>query len=214
MGEVDVDAEEPDPEQSFRAQWLNQWPRRRTAPPGNTEDFLPLGLWAELESADLGFGPLIVALEDDYGRGAAVGACWRLDDGRIAVDGWTTDDWDSAILHVERLHVMRPVTELYVGASLLDRVPKDGQWAPRPVGMTEARAGLAVFRDLAASGMLCHDDTHGARHRVSRRRRCANRRRASWSRGARRTSSKPSSGRCSPRISLLECRRFIRHPAI
>ena len=65
----------------------------------------------------------------------------------------------SAILHVERLHVMRPVTELYVGASLLDRVPKDGQWAPRPVGMTEARAGLAVFRDLAASGMLAHDDT-------------------------------------------------------
>ena len=49
MGEVDVDAEEPDPEQSFRAQWLNQWPRRRTAPPGNTEDLLPLGLWAELE---------------------------------------------------------------------------------------------------------------------------------------------------------------------
>ena len=165
MGEVDVDAEEPDPEQSFRAQWLNQWPRRRTAPPGNTEDLLPLGLWAELEDQGLGFGPLIVALEDDYGRGAAVGACWRMDDGRIAVDGWTTDDWDSAILHVERLHVMRPVTELYVGASLLDRVPKDGQWAPRPVGMTEARAGLAVFRDLAASGMLAHDDTHRARPR-------------------------------------------------
>ena len=82
-----------------------------------------------------------------------------MDDGRIAVDGWTTPDWDSAIRHVERLHMMRPVQELYVGASLLDRVPKDGQWAPRPVGMTEARAGLAVFRDLAASGMLAHDDT-------------------------------------------------------
>ena len=159
LGEVDTAAEEPDPEQSFRSQWLNQWPRTRTEAPGNTEDLLPVGLWAELEDNDLGFGPLIVALEDDYGRGAAVGACWRMDDGRIAVDGWTTGDWDSAILHVERLHVMRPIRELYVGASLLDRVPKDGQWAPRPVGSSEMRAGLAVFRDLAASGMLAHDDT-------------------------------------------------------
>ena len=46
-GEVDPDAEEPDPEQSFRAQWLNQWPRRRTMPK-NLEDLLPAGLWAEL----------------------------------------------------------------------------------------------------------------------------------------------------------------------
>ena len=46
-----------------------------------------------------------------------------------------------------------------MGASLLDRVPKNGMFYPRPVGMTEARAGLAVFRDLAATGMLAHDDT-------------------------------------------------------
>ena len=52
----------------------------------------------------------------------------------------------------------RPVSELYVGASLLDRMPKEG-FAPRAVGMTEARAGLAVFRDLAATGMLAHEDT-------------------------------------------------------
>ena len=56
------------------------------------------------------------------------------------------------------LHISRPVSELYVGASLLDRMPKEG-FAPRPVGMTEARAGLAVFRDLAATGMLAHEDT-------------------------------------------------------
>ena len=37
-------------------------------------------------------------------------------------------------------------------------MPKEG-WAPRPVGMTESRAGLAVFRDLAASGMLAHEET-------------------------------------------------------
>ena len=158
LGEVDLAAEEPDPEQSFRSQWLNQWPGRRTEPPANTEDLLPAGLWVSLDEAELGEGPLIVALEDDFGRGAAVGAVWRLEDGRIAVDGWTTVDWDSAIADVERLHISRPVSELYVGASLLDRMPKEG-FAPRPVGMSEARAGLAVFRDLAATGMLAHEDT-------------------------------------------------------
>ena len=54
----------------------------------------------------------------------------------------------------------RPIRELYVGASLLDRMPTDGS-LPRakPVGMTETRSGLAVFRDLAAAGQLVHDDT-------------------------------------------------------
>ena len=158
LGEVDPAAEEPDPEQSFRSQWLNQWPGRRTLPPATSEDLLPAGLWVSLEESELGSGPLIVALEDDYGRGAAVGAAWRLEDGRIAVDGWTGEDWDAAIRDVERLHIQRPVSELYIGATLLDRVPKEG-WAPRPVGMAEARAGLAVFRDLAATGMLAHEDT-------------------------------------------------------
>ena len=87
------------------------------ARPATPKTFYRWGCGPSSKSPSLGFGPLIVALEDDYGRGAAVGCCWRLDDGRIAVDGWTTPDWDSAILHVERLHVMRPVTELYVGAS-------------------------------------------------------------------------------------------------
>ena len=155
-GEI-VDDDETDPEQSFRAQWLNQWPRKVTLK-SNMEDLLPEGLWEGLAEPGLvSDGPVIVAMEDDYGRGAAIGACARLDDGRIEVDGRRFDSWDSAVAWVERLHMVRPVVELYVGASLLDRVPRDGSFAPRPVGMTEARAGLAVFRDLAASGMLVHD---------------------------------------------------------
>ena len=104
LGELDPDAEEPDPEQSFRAQWLNQWPRRRTEPPKNIEDLLPAGLWAELAEPGLWTdAPVIVALEDDYGRGAAVAAVAPLGDGRLEVDGWRTDDWDSPIADVERL---------------------------------------------------------------------------------------------------------------
>ena len=104
-------------------------------------------------------GPVIVALEDDFGKGAAVGCVSRLDDGRLEVDGWRTDDWDTAIAEVERLAKVRWVRELHVGASLMDRIPKAWGLRARPVGMTEAKAGLAVFRDLAAAGMLAHDDT-------------------------------------------------------
>ena len=100
--------------------------------------------------------PLIVALEDDYGRGAAVAAVAALGDGRLEVDGWQTNDWDSAIRDVERLNVR----ELYVGASLLERMPRDG-FLPfaKAAGMKETRTGLALFRDLCAAGQLAHDDT-------------------------------------------------------
>ena len=109
---------------------------------------------------------------------------------------------------------MRPVTELYVGASLLDRVPKDGQWAPRPVGMTEARAGLAVFRDLAASGMLAHDDTTelDQGHRADAGARIAVGPRGRAGPGAPR--SKPSSGLCWPRTGRRGCRRFTRRLSV
>ena len=116
LGELDPDAEEPDPEQFFRAQWLNQWPRRRAETPKNTEDLLPPGLWAELVEEGLWTdAPVTVALEDDYGRGAAVGVVAPLGDGRLEVDGWKTDDWDTAIADVERLAITRPIRELYVG---------------------------------------------------------------------------------------------------
>ena len=46
------------------------------------------GLWAELAEEGLWTdAPVIVALEDDYGRGAAVAAVAPLDDGRLEVDG-------------------------------------------------------------------------------------------------------------------------------
>jgi hypothetical protein len=123
------------------------------------EDLLPGGLWASLAEADIdAAGDVFVALEDDYGRGAAAGAAARLDDGRFEVDGLLFDDWDSAVQWVERLHRFRPVRELHVGASLLDRVPLGGSLPePRPAAGSQTRAGLAVFRDLAVSRLLVHD---------------------------------------------------------
>jgi hypothetical protein len=154
------DPTEPDPIASFRSQWLNEWPTKLADPLGKTEDLLPPGLWADrVVPGVASTGPIWVALEDDYGFGAAVAIVGRLEDGRLEVDGWLRADWDSAVADVQRLD--RPIRELLVGASLLDRVPADMAPRPRPVGSTQTRVGLALLRDLVASAQLVHDEITG-----------------------------------------------------
>jgi hypothetical protein len=158
------DQDEPDPEQSFRAQWLNQWPIRRAEPPGAVQPLLQPGLWAHLTAPEplCEPGPVYVAIEDDFGLGAAVACVGALDDGRLEVDGWLREDWDSAIADVQRLAFSREIRELHVGASLLDRMPPGGVLpAARPAVAQQARHGLALLRDLAAGGRLVHDGTTG-----------------------------------------------------
>jgi hypothetical protein len=157
-GEIE-DPDEPDPEQSFRAQWLNQWPRKLAEPAGATEPLFADGVWAELAVPVTATSPLYVALEDDYGLGAAVAACRRLDDGRIEADGWLRGDWDSAIADLEALAAGTPVRVLMVGASLLDRLPQGWRGKAKPCGGTETRTGLALLRDLAMTGRVLHDET-------------------------------------------------------
>jgi hypothetical protein len=153
------DPEEPDPEMSFRCQWLNQWPRGRTSQSGPTEPLLAPGAWADLAREDPGAtGGVWVALEDDYGLGAAVACVRRTKDGRLELDGWLRRDWDSAIADAVALADGFHVKRLYVGASLVDRVPAQLR------GITEARAGaavrdgLALLRDLVSTGGVVHDE--------------------------------------------------------
>jgi len=157
-GEIE-DPEEPDPVESFRAQWLNQWPTRRALTVGDTEQLLPAGLWADLEAeVDSDRRPTWVAVEDDYGRGAAVAVAAKLDDGRLDVGGWLRDDWDTAVADARWLSETRNVRGVSVGASLLDRVPP-GLQRVSPAGSRETRTGLALIRDLAVNGQLVHFGT-------------------------------------------------------
>ena len=156
---VTDDPEEPDPVASFRAQWLNQWPTRTVEASGGVEDLLPRGLWADCaEPGVQSTGSVWVALEDDYGLGAAVVAVGKLPDGRLEVDGWLRPDWDTAIRDVQTLQLGRPIRQLLVGASLKDRVPT-GLPTAEAAGGTQTRAGLALLRDLVIGGQVVHDET-------------------------------------------------------
>ena len=133
-GEAD-DPDEPDPVASFRAQWLNQWPAVKADPAGPTEPLLPDGVWAGLadEALDAAGGGVWVALEDDFGLGAAVACARRLADGRLEVDGWLRGDWDSAV--ARRRAAPRDayaIRRLLVGA--IDA-------RPRPAGVALGRRG-------------------------------------------------------------------------
>jgi hypothetical protein len=158
-GEAEITEDEADPVEAFRAQWLNQWPNR-TVPLQNGEPLLPAGLWGSLGRAELvTVGPVWVAVEDDYGNGAAVACAARTADGRVEVDGWHRDSWDQAIMDIHGVCAVRDVQGLLVGASLLLKMPPAMTPAPSPAGTKETRTGLPLFRDLAADGLVVHDET-------------------------------------------------------
>jgi hypothetical protein len=152
------DPTEPDPTASFRSQWLNQWPSEPVLPTSAPQPFLPAGLWEWLRQDGVqSSGPLWVAIEDKYGKGAGVAAAARLEDGRIEVEAWERDDWNTAVDDVTALAARRTVKQILVGASVFDRFPPCTAPPPQRAGGTETRVGLALFRDLAADGALVHD---------------------------------------------------------
>jgi hypothetical protein len=153
-GQLDID--EPDPVEAFRAQWLNQWPLvlQRAAP---AEVLVDRARWDGLAGVGESDGPVWVGLEDHYGLGAAVGCARRLVDGRWEVDGWPRGNWDSAVADVQALAAGRDVRRVLVGASLFDRLPVDLRAIAEPRHGAHTRLGVVLLRDLAATGQVCHD---------------------------------------------------------
>jgi hypothetical protein len=158
-GEAEVSEDEMDPVEAFKAQWRNEWPNR-PVPTGAGSPLLQPGLWGYLcEPGVTNSGGLFVAVEDNWGNGAAVAAAARTADGRIEVDGWLCDNWDAALFDVQRLDAIATIERLLVGASMLDSMPPGMSPVPHPAGQAEIRVGLPLFRELAAAGALVHDAT-------------------------------------------------------
>ena len=149
-----LDPDEADPVESFRAQFLNIWPLRTSSDPGAV--LIDADLWAaRFDHVDTGTGRVFVAVDDNYGRGAAVAAVARATDGRLELDGWLVESWAEAFADVELLAGLRDSVVLAISPTLANDV--EPRYQPRLMSAADTRAGLALLRQLVAAGHLCHD---------------------------------------------------------
>jgi hypothetical protein len=149
-----LDDDEADPVESFRSQYLNIWPAKGSSDPGAV--LLDVDVWAQrAELVDSAGARVFVAVADNYGHGAAVAAAARLADGRYELDGWLVDSWAEAFADVAGLYATRARTQLVIGPALASDV--DQRYRARVATPTETRAGLALLRQLVATGAVVHD---------------------------------------------------------
>ena len=159
-GEVE-DIDEPDPLESFRSQWLNQWPLRRDKP-GKGERLIPEGVWPELAADIDPVGRIWIAVEDWFGQGAAAAAAGHAPDGRIIVGGHRFERRADAFAWAANVRAVYPNARLIIGSSLKgDAGVKEVRARGEVIDAngTLTRAALATFRQLVADGGIVHDGT-------------------------------------------------------
>jgi hypothetical protein len=146
-----LDPDEADPGESFRTQYGNVWSERTVS--GHGETLVDMERWARARVADgVRRRRVWVAVEDDYGNGAAVAAVADIGDGRFELDGWLCPDVTEALRQGQQLASERN-TSLIVGANLIVRGRVER------AGSAETRFGLPLMRHLIATGRVVHDRT-------------------------------------------------------
>lgn len=83
-GEEDPEADDPDPMEGFRAQYLNVW-SLNLAKSERGEPIVDRVAWGELVAGAPSRVPDAVAIESYFDAGASIAFAWRLDDGAAAV---------------------------------------------------------------------------------------------------------------------------------
>jgi hypothetical protein len=160
-----ADPEDPDPVGSFRCQWLNQWPQD-VEPATNPDDLLATeDEWAACldAAAEPAPGrPVVVAVEDDRGRGAAAAAAALTADGRVVVGGYRFGTLREAVDWCEDTAGEDGL--MLAGASLVPTRDQPGDpelegvdLPLEPAGGVETRDGLPTLRALVRGGRLAHD---------------------------------------------------------
>jgi hypothetical protein len=138
------------------AQWYNRWPSLASRGAGVL--LLDDGVWAACAGVVAATEPGWVAIEDNFGNGAAV-AFVAGDGERYEVDGITCDSWADALVWARKFIDASPQSQLLVGASMWRSVPTDMPGQKTRAGGAEARRGLAVLRSMVAAGRVVHDRT-------------------------------------------------------
>jgi len=158
------DPDEPDPVESFRSQWLNVWPDRSAIQDQRRiQLLLPDGTWERLVDLTAAVpGPLVLAIDDHFGKGAGLVAGGRLADGRILIWGRTFARREEIWPALALLTATHPGSRLRVGAPLANEPGSHAvQVAERVVASNaDTRTGLALLRDLVATERLIHDGSH------------------------------------------------------
>lgn len=151
-GEADPEADDPDPMEAFRAQYLNVWPPLK-AKVVRGEPIVDKAAWGELTmQTPSDRPPDAAAIESHFASGHTVALAWRLADGAALVVAEAVDDLALAGLVVMATGFRG---EVEVGASLLDD--------PALVGLRARKAsgrGIGAVQEIArllADGMLVHD---------------------------------------------------------
>jgi hypothetical protein len=157
-----VDPDEDDPIESFRSQFLNVWPARRLVSGHKHEPLCDPERWAHLAdlhvSAPAGV-PVVVAVEDYYGLGAASAAACMLPDGRCLVWGDLHPSRGMAYHWAAAAVAGRSGSRALVGASLplgeaASSLPEACE--PEPVGTRDTYTALPLLRSLVLAGQVAH----------------------------------------------------------
>lgn len=161
-----LDPDELDPVESFRAQYLNQWPTSMVSQRG--EALFAPDVWESAEEDVDVEGPLVLAVEDWYGHGAGAAAAAVDDDGRVVVGGWCFDSRQAAYDWVQRWCEKRSGSLVLVGRTLVDDPGVEEMSATvEPRGGSDTSAGLSLLRQLVAAGGVVHDGSADVRLHVA-----------------------------------------------
>lgn len=163
-GEADPEADDPDPMEGFRAQYLNVWPPLNVKPQRG-EAVVDKVAWQELTTPRPDRAPDAAAIEAAFDAGVSVALAWRLPDGAALVSVEGVDDLALAGLTVTASGY---AGETIVGASLVGD-PALAGLRTKPGKGTPVGAVLDLGR-LLADAMLAHDGSeHLARQVLAAR---------------------------------------------
>jgi hypothetical protein len=151
------DPNEPDPVESFRNQWLNQWPERRSSDDVGVEIFLTVEEWAEsvTESGERSFKDAVLAMEDYQGQGCGAVLAQQTEDGTVVLSADVFPRWSDMLQAVSPSMV--GVSTVLVGVSHF-ALPEVQALPARVVkrGVTETPAALALLREGVREGSVLH----------------------------------------------------------
>jgi len=158
---MSIDPDEDDPEASFRAQYLNVWPRRRIVSNATPEPLIDADTWgnlADLYAAPPEGVPLVVAVDDYLGLRAAAAACVPLPDGRLLVWGGAFDSTSDAYAWASFAIGRRDGCRVVLRRTLVETEARDwlpGAFIERAASGATATA-LPLLRSLARGGKVTH----------------------------------------------------------